>query len=121
MLYEVITLGVRNDVNKIMQAMDVFVFPSLFEGLGIVAIEAQAAGLPCVLSDQIPNESYLTKSVISIPLESPPKYWAEKILNSVESFERKNNYEIIENAGYDIISVVKKLEQLYKNKLENEL
>ena len=102
-----------------MQAMDTFVFPSLFEGLGIAAIEAQAAGLPCILSDAVPSGAYLTKNVISIPLESPPKYWAEKIAKSLENFQRKNNYSIIENAGYDIISVVKKLEQLYKNKRNN--
>ena len=48
-------LGNRGDVNRILQAMDVFLFPSLYEGLGIAALEAQAAGLPCIISDSVPS------------------------------------------------------------------
>ena len=73
-------LGIRSDVADLMQAMDIFVFPSLYEGLGIALIEAQAAGLPCVVSDTIPKEAYLTDLVKSESLSDSPDIWAEKIL-----------------------------------------
>ena len=65
-------LGIRSDVADLMQAMDIFVFPSLYEGLGIALIEAQAAGLPCVVSDTIPKEAYLTDLVKSESLSDSP-------------------------------------------------
>ncbi len=61
---KVIFLGQRSDIHDIMQAMDVFLFPSRFEGLGIVLIEAQASGLPCVTSTAVPYEAAVTKSTI---------------------------------------------------------
>ena len=78
-------LGVRSDVADLMQAMDVFVFPSLYEGLGIALIEAQAAGLPCVVSDTIPHEAYLTDLVDSESLSAPAEKWAERSLRSEPS------------------------------------
>ena len=77
----VVFLGIRDDVNKILQASDVFVFPSKFEGLGIVAIEAQATGLPTFCSENIPEEANLTDLFCRVNLSDDIKIWADKILD----------------------------------------
>lgn len=61
----IIFAGVRTDVEEQMQAMDVFVFPSLYEGLPVTMVEAQAAGLPCIISDQIPEECIITTNLVT--------------------------------------------------------
>lgn len=76
----VLFAGVRKDVPRMLQAMDVFVFPSLYEGLGIVLVEAQSAGLPCVVSDTIPTDAYLTDLVFLKKLSASPEEWADAIL-----------------------------------------
>lgn len=108
----VIFTGVRSDVSDLLQAMDVFVFPSLYEGLGIVNIEAQAAGLPCFISDKVPKECIITDLVKSIPLGAPPKTWADEIL-SAKNVQRKNTGELIIKAGYDIEENAKRLQDYY--------
>lgn len=72
-------LGNRSDVNELYQAMDVFVMPSYFEGLPVVGVEAQFAGLPCIFSDKVPNEVKLTDAVDFISLKETPKKWAEMV------------------------------------------
>ena len=76
-------LGLRNDVNELMQAFDIFLLPSNFEGLPIVGVEAQTAGLPCIFSDKITDEILLTENSISLPLNL--EIWKEK----VEEFSKK--------------------------------
>lgn len=112
---KVLFLGMRNDVPDLMQAMDCFVFPSLFEGLGIVAIEAQAAGLKCYLSDVIPNEVKITNLVNFVSLKEDAKYWAKKILSNT-SYIRKDMTDEIKKAGYDIKTEIKKIEKFYLEK-----
>ena len=109
---KVIFTGVRSDVNDLMQGMDVFLFPSLYEGLGIVLIEAQAAGLKCIISDNIPKDGVLTDDVTCISLTQSPIVWANEILKYQE-YKRANNKEIIKKANYDIKNNAKKLEQFY--------
>ncbi|WP_455654513.1 glycosyltransferase [Phascolarctobacterium sp.] len=72
--------GRRNDVEKLLQAIDVFILPSLFEGFGIVILEAQAAGLPCIISDKCASEVAVTDLVKVVALERTPEYWAEQVL-----------------------------------------
>ena len=80
---KVLFLGYRNNVNELMQAMDVFVMPSLYEGLPVVGIEAQASGIPCFMSkDVITNEVKIAKNVKFIPLDNSAEKWAEIILDS---------------------------------------
>ena len=82
----VVFMGVRNDVNDIFQAMDIFVFPSLYEGLPVTMIEAQAAGLPCVISDHVPKECIITTGLVTVKkLSDTPKEWAQYILKKPES------------------------------------
>lgn len=73
-------LGNRKDMNRIYQAMDVFVFPSLFEGLGIVAIEAQAAGVPIVCSEGLPPETDITPIYRKLLLSDGAEKWANAAL-----------------------------------------
>lgn len=108
----VILTGVRSDVNRLLQAMDVFVFPSLFEGLGIAAIEAQAAGLPCLISDKVPIECKKTALVTQIPLDSSVQIWADAVLQAATS-PRQDTQDQIRNAGYDISETAKWLQNFY--------
>ena len=112
-------LGVRSDVADVMQAMDVFVFPSLYEGLGIALIEAQAAGLPCVVSDTIPHEAYLTDLVDSESLSAPAEKWAEKIL-AKQAIPRTDRRTEIAAQGFDINTEAVKLQEFYINAYEQK-
>lgn len=110
--------GTRSDVNELMQAMDVFVFPSLYEGLPVTMIEAQAAGLPCVISDYVSEECIVTSDLISVmKLSDSVEMWAECALQKVK-IDRRNTSEEIEKAGYDIKIAAKKLEQIYLEKYD---
>lgn len=80
----VIFTGIRADVPDLYCAMDVFLFPSLYEGLGMVLVEAQAAGLPCVVSEKgIPEEVKLNNNLLFISLEKKPEWWAAACLEAV--------------------------------------
>lgn len=112
----VIFLGKRNDIEDIMCAMDCFVFPSKWEGLGIVLIEAQATGLPCCVSSVVPNEAQMSSAYCKVDLESTIDSWCEAINKFVTSNYRRNNLCLnnkaeIEKNGYSI--------QLEKEKLIN--
>lgn len=104
---QVLFTGIRSDVHRILQAMDVFLLPSLYEGLCVVAIEAQAAGLPCVISDSVSKECVRTNGLVSFfPLEKSTQQWAQEVLRHAgtdrtdRSAEiRQNGYDIGENAG----------------------
>lgn len=108
-------LGVRKDIAKLYQAMDCFVFPSLFEGLGIVAIEAQCSGLPVVASEVVPKEAAVTKQFCYMSLDNTSKEWADTILK-VSRSERKAEVDKIRSAGYDVRDVASFLQQFYLKK-----
>lgn len=105
-------LGNRDDVNILMQAMDVFLMPSLFEGLPVVGVEAQASGLPCVFSDVITKEVDIIGSSKFISLESSLDTWVNEILK-FELYERKNSKETIVAKGYDIKQIAMDLQKFY--------
>lgn len=98
----IIFLESRDDVHDIMQAFDLFLFPSLFEGLPVTMVEAQAAGLKCFISDKIPQECILTDNVEVIGLSENARQWAKKILGSMKDFERKDTYQEIRKKNFDI-------------------
>lgn len=110
-------LGMRNDVPEIMQAMDCFILPSRFEGLPLVGIEAQVAGLPCYFSDTITKEVKITNLVNFLSLKEKPQIWAEKIIKN-KDFKRKSDLDEIIKAGYDINTEIKKIENFYINKVK---
>ena len=116
---KVIFTGVRSDVADLLQAIDVFVFPSLYEGLGIAAVEAQAAGIPCLLSDKVPAECKMTKNTEFFSLKNSPKSWARRIL-AYKNFPRIDTYEDIYKAGYDIKENAARLQAFYCNGVYDE-
>lgn len=109
---KVLLLIDRNDVNELYNMMDVFVMPSLFEGLPVVAVEAQINGLKCFMSDKISDEVKITGTLEMISLDKSAKEWAEIIYNS--NCER--NHEAvnrIKEKGYDVSIEAKKLMEYY--------
>ena len=113
-------LGLREDVSKIMQGMDCFILPSHFEGLPLVGIEAQTAGLPCYFSNNITQEVKVTSLVEFISLEKNPKYWADRIVKC-KGVKRVDTSEDIMKAGYDINKEIKKIENLYLRNVNGEI
>lgn len=109
---KVIFSGFRTDVTALLSAMDAFVLPSTFEGLGIVLIEAQCNGLPCIASDRVPREADILSSFRCISLKCNPKEWAEEILECTKERDDKAR-EMVALAGYEINEQARKLLQLY--------
>ena len=112
---KVIFTGVRSDVNELMQGMDMFLFPSLYEGLPVTMVEAQASGLKCIISDKVPLECKMTENVEVVKLEESPQKWAKEVLK-YEKYERQNTKEEIVKANFDIKANAKYLQEFYLNK-----
>jgi glycosyltransferase involved in cell wall biosynthesis len=110
---KVIFMGLRKDIPDIMNLFDLFLFPSLYEGLGIVGIEAQAAGLPCIFSDTIPMNAIVTDNVTRISLNAPIVEWVNTIQKYKKTFCRRDQSDCVKKSRYDIITETRKLEQLY--------
>lgn len=109
----IIFTGVRADVNRLIQAMDVFVFPSIYEGLPVTLVETQTSGLPIVMSDKVPTESILTDDLVTVcNLSDPPEKWAETVLECARTERKDRSAEII-SAGYDISETAKWLGDFY--------
>ncbi|MCI8759655.1 MAG: glycosyltransferase family 1 protein [Clostridia bacterium] len=111
-LEKVILLGNSNKVSDFLQAMDVFVFPSLFEGFGLAVLEAQITGLPCLIANHITKEVKVTDLVEFISLQEKPENWAKKILLK-KIDKRENRVEEVKEKKYDIIDVTKELQDFY--------
>lgn len=116
---DVIFTGIREDVSDLMQAMDVFVFPSLYEGLPLSIVEAQAAGLPCLISDMVPIECKITGLVRQIPLANGADMWAKSVIEA-SRIQRNDMYQSICNSGFDIEGNTRKLEKCYRSMVEGE-
>lgn len=95
-------LEIRKDTNELYQAMDAFLLPSLFEGLPVVMVEAQASGLPCFVADTITKEADISGNVEFYSLNQDASIWAENIIKSIEVFERKDVKKVITDRGYSI-------------------
>ena len=111
---KVIFMGSQSDIPAYLSAMDVFLFPSNYEGLGIVAVEAQASGLPVLASDVIPKETHLTDRIQYLPLLDT-KPWVDtlEIIAAAPIGNREVYAEKIKDQGYDIDDVARKLERFY--------
>ena len=116
----VIFLGQRKDVNRLYQTFDVFLLPSLYEGLGMVLIEAQTSGLYCIASTEIPKTAQVTNNLQFISLSNNPEYWSKKILEYYKKNNRKKlNIETIEK-NFSIYNEANKLTDFYKNKYKEK-
>lgn len=111
---DVIFLGIRDDVNKLMQSMDLFLFPSEFEGLPLVLVEAQASGLRCITSTGVTKESNITGNVEFYDLKISAKKWAEIILKDKKI--KKDYLENIKKNGYDTNTNIVNLSSFYLTK-----
>lgn len=110
---KVMMLGIRKDVNELMQAFDFLLFPSIFEGLPVTLVESQGAGLKAFVSDSVTREIDLECGLTEfISLEKSPKEWAE-IIDRNKKYERKDTVEALRNYGYDMTQNAKELENLY--------
>lgn len=111
----VIMTGNVSNVNEYLSAMDVFAFPSLFEGMPLSIIEVQANGLPCVISDSVPNDVYLTDLVYPVKLDKEDE-WIEKICTLKRIDSEKYAAELL-NDGYDIMVAMDKIYNIYEKSL----
>lgn len=109
----ILFLGARSDADRLYQAMDVFLLPSFSEGFPFVGLEAQAAGLPFLMSDKVPDEIILTDECYSMSLSQSPCDWAKKICGIAKNSPRKDNYELLAKKGYDVKESAKSLEKYY--------
>ena len=112
----VIFYGTTPDVNNYLQAMDCFVFPSLFEGLGIVAVEAQASGLKTICSNAIPLDAKIDDLFEYMSLSESAEKWADRILTFSNGYIRADMSEKIKNSGFDIYDTSEFLSNVYLNR-----
>jgi glycosyltransferase EpsF len=110
-------LGIRSNIPEVLSQFDLFLFPSLFEGLGNVVIEAQAAGIPCLVSDTVPKEADLSLNLVTFKsLQDSAESWAKVLTNMAKSEFRpswnERERKLREN-GYDIVENAKSLEKMY--------
>ena len=106
--------GLQSNVPEWYQLMDLFLLPSLFEGLPVVGVEAQAAGLPCIFSDAVPDEVLLSSRAVQQPLAASDAAWAAAIQQLLDApADRADGAQTIRQAGYDIATEAARLQQLY--------
>jgi len=108
----ILFLGLRTNISELLQMIDVFVFPSIYEGLPVTLVEAQAAGLKILASDTITEEVKLTADIQFLPITEGTKPWVQAI-QELGEVQKNNNYDKIVNGNYDIISNSKEIEKFY--------
>ena len=106
-------LGIRRDIPALMNAFDVFLLPSFFEGLPVVGIEAQATGLPVVTSTGVTKELPLEDLVTYLPLTDSPEIWADTVLQSAALPRRDTTAEMVES-GYDVQVAARIMQEKYE-------
>ncbi len=113
----IIMVGIREDVESLMAAMDLFILPSLWEGLPVVVVEAQASGLPCIISDNITREVAISDLVSYVPLSAGAEFWSDIII-SMDIIRKDVSMQLIES-GFDISQTSKWMMDFYR-RIENE-
>lgn len=115
---DILFLGVRSDTNRVYQAYDLFLFPSLWEGLPLTGIEAQTAGLPVLMSDIITPETIVTDNVTQFSLNQSAEAWADKALDILSNFNRTDCQPQVKKAGFDVRDTAEWLQSLYIERTE---
>lgn len=118
----VLVVGSTDKVEDYLNMFDIFVFPSLFEGLGIVLIEAQVSGLQCITSDQVPKEANITGNVSYLSLDESEKTWSNQIENIIKNYGNNRNIDLLSPnlISYDIESEAKNLQVIYQEILRSK-
>lgn len=106
-------MGERKDVDQLLQGMDLFIVPSIKEGLCISAIESQAAGLPTFVSTGIPDECKITNHLEFLSLADGAEKWAKLIIESIRKMKREDLYDDVIKNGYDVTACAKELQEFY--------
>lgn len=112
-----IFMGNRNDTARLMKAMDIFVFPSLYEGFGLVVLEAQLSGLACLVSDGVPKETILVPGAVKfMSLTKSPEIWAMQLLNLFDKpkLDRVTISECLARSSFNIGNCISRLMEVYK-------
>ena len=112
-------LGKRKDSNRIYQAIDAFLLPSFYEGLPVVLVESQTAGLPSFTSDVVTKQVELTDAIHYYPLSIGAKEWARKIFDELQKYERRDYSNIIIKNGFDEKESAKEIEKFYLEHTNN--
>lgn len=110
-------LGVRRDAPRLYQAMDVFLLPSRYEGLPVVGVEAQAAGLPLITTDMVTKETKILDSARFLNSAESVSQWADAVIDSATQYERHDTSQEMKTAGFDIERESQKLMQKYDSLL----
>ena len=112
---KIVFLGLRDDVQFLMQAMDAFMLPSLFEGFPLVLVEAQTSGLKCLASEAVTTETIITPNLVHLPLKE--KLWSDALIElAMKGYERKNCADLVELSGYSNSVSIMAIEELYGGK-----
>ena len=106
-------LGRRSDISRLLSAMDVFIFPSFREGLPVSVVEAQAAGLPALMSDTVTDEVCITDHIKRLSIDADPKVWAKEIETMPDDL-RAAAFEKVKDCGWDINKCAKTLVEFYE-------
>jgi len=112
-LDKIIITGMRSDVEKLLSAMDIFVFPSLYEGLPVTLVEAQATKLPCIISDTVTQYVKQNDNIEYMSIKRNPIEWAKKVVNMVKN-DRESVCDDELRKNFDINSIAKELEEIYR-------
>lgn len=105
-------VGKTDNVSDYLHVMDVFVFPSLFEGFGLSLLEAQCSGLRCIGSTNVPKTAFVTKTAERVSLDEPDK-WNHILEETAKGYDRKSQALLLREKGYDTITQIRKLEKMY--------
>ncbi len=114
----ILFLGLRKDIPNILQSFDLFLFPSLYEGLPVTLVEAQAAGLSVVTADTVTKEVDITNLITFKSLKDSYHSWANTVMEKL-NYNRENTKHLIEKGGYDIFENAKKLQNFYLKEYSN--
>ncbi|MDR0519074.1 MAG: glycosyltransferase [Clostridiales Family XIII bacterium] len=107
-------LGVRSDISELMAAADIFLMPSLYEGFGVVLVEAQASGLRCIVSDQVPNEVAIMDDMVKFLPLGDASVWAKEVSKSLGlPVQREQSADTVAALGYDISETASDLETVW--------
>lgn len=108
-------LGKRSDVPGLLSAMDRLLFPSLYEGFPLAVLEAQAAGLPTLVSDAVTDEVVVADICRRVPLDASPTIWAEALLSLGDGIPREGGADAVAAAGLSVSAVTRKVERIYQD------